>query len=112
MADTDSVDDETDVHSEDLQGIVRSELEALSAAIDDFPGDLSSVSTQEESSKVGECAMNLSSVPETLVTIRPAQDKMKGKSEGKGELAVSFLKRAKGSGENPTQPNICMKSWL
>ena len=31
-ADTDSVDDETDVNSADLQGFVRSELEALSAA--------------------------------------------------------------------------------
>ena len=54
-ADTDSVDDETDVNSADLQGIVRSKLEALSAGIDDFPSDLSSVFTQEESSKVGEC---------------------------------------------------------
>ena len=44
-ADTDSVDDETDVNSADLQGFVRSELEALSAGIEDFPSDFSSVST-------------------------------------------------------------------
>ena len=35
-ADTESVDDETDVNSADLQGFVRSELEALSAGINDF----------------------------------------------------------------------------
>ena len=86
-ADTDSVDDETDVNSADLQGFVRSELEALSAGIDDFPSDLSSVFTQEESSKLENAAMDLFSVPEALVTIRAARDKMKGKSEGKGESA-------------------------
>ena len=71
-ADTDSVDDETDVNSADLQGFVRSELEALSAGIDDFPSDLSSVFTQEEFSKLENAAMDLSSVPEALVTIRAA----------------------------------------
>ena len=81
-ADTDSVD-ETDVNSADLQGFVRSELEALSAGIDDFPSDLSSVFTQEESSKLEKAAMDLSSVPEASATIRAARDKMKGKSEGK-----------------------------
>ena len=45
--------------------------------------------------------MNLSSVPETLVTIRPAQDKMKGKSEGKGEPAVSFYGKGKGKWRKP-----------
>ena len=69
-ADTDSVDDETDVNSADLQGFVRSELEALSAGIDDFPSDLSSVFTQEQSSKLENVAMDLSSVPEALVTMR------------------------------------------
>ena len=64
---------------------MRSELEALSAGIDDFPSDLSSVFTKEESSKLENAAMDLSSVPEALVTIRAARDKMKGKSEGKGE---------------------------
>ena len=78
------------MNSADLQGFVRSELEALSAGIDDFPSDLSSVFTQEESSRLENAAMDLSSVPEALVTIRAARDKMKGKSEGKGEPAVSF----------------------
>ena len=95
-ADIDSVDDETDVNSADLQGFARSELEALSAGIDDFPSDLSSVFTQEESSKLENAAMDLSSVPEALVTIRAARDKMKGKSEGKGEPAVSFSGKGKG----------------
>ena len=90
-ADTDSVDDETDVNSAALQVFVRSELEALSAGIDDFPSDLSSVFTQGESSKLENAAMDLSSVPEALVTIRAAQNKMKGKSEGKGEPAVFFF---------------------
>ena len=94
-ADTDSVDDETDVNSADLQVFVRSELEALSAGIDDFPNDLSSVFTQEESSKLENAAMDLSSVPEALVTIRAARDKMKDKSEGKGEPAVSFCGKGK-----------------
>ena len=40
--------------------------------------------------------MELSSVPEALVTSRAARDKMKGKSEGKGEPVVSFWK---GQGE-------------
>ena len=74
------------MNSADLQGFVRSELEALSAGIDDFPKDLSSVFTQEESSKLENAAMDLSSVPEALVTIRAARDKMKGQSEGKGRL--------------------------
>ena len=74
--DTDSVDGETDVNSADLQGFVRSELEALSAGIDDFPSDL-------------------------LVTIRGARDKMKGKSEGQGEPAVSFPGKGKGRWRKP-----------
>ena len=84
------------MNSADLQGFVRSELEALSAGIDDFPSDLSSVFTQEESSKLENAAMDLSSVPEALVTIRAARDKMKGKSEGKGEPAVSFSGKRQG----------------
>ena len=48
-ADTESVDDATDVNSADLQGFVRSELEALSAGINDFSSDLSSAFTQESS---------------------------------------------------------------
>ena len=100
-ADTDSVDDETDVNSADLQGFARSELEALSAGVDDFPSDLSIVFTQEESSKLENAAMELSSVPEALVTIRAARDKMKGKSEGKGEPAVSFSGKGKGKWRKP-----------
>ena len=38
-ADTDSFDEDVDVNSADLQGFVRSELEALSAGIDDFPAN-------------------------------------------------------------------------
>ena len=83
-ADTDSVDEETDVDSADLQGFVRSELEALSAGIDDCPSDPSSVFTQEDSSRLENAAKDLSSASEASVPIRAARDKMKGKSEGKG----------------------------
>ena len=38
--------------------------------------------------------MKLSSVPEALMTA--ARDKMKGKSDGKGEPAVSFLCKGEG----------------
>ena len=34
--------------------------------------------------------MKFSAVPEASVTVGAAKDKMKGKSEGKGEPAVSF----------------------
>ena len=89
------------MNSADLQGFVRSELEALSAGIDDFPSDLSSVFTQEEFSRLENAAMELSSVPEALVTIRAARDKMKGKREGKGEPAVSFSEKGKGKWRKP-----------
>ena len=80
---------------------MRSEQEALSAGIDEFPSDLSSVFTEEESSKLEYAAMDLSSVPEALVTIRAARDNMKGKSEGKSELAVSFSGKGKGKWRKP-----------
>ena len=89
------------MNSADLQGLVRSELEALSAGIDDLPSDLSSVFTQEESSKLENAAMELSSVLEALVTIRAARDKMQGKSEGKCELAVLFSGKGKGKWRKP-----------
>ena len=44
--------------------------------------------------------MELSAVPEALVTIRAARDKMEGKSESKGEL-THYLERVRESGENP-----------
>ena len=44
--------------------------------------------------------MDLSSVPEALVTIRAARDKMKGKSEGKG-AADSFSGKGKGKCRKP-----------
>ena len=91
----------TKPNSADLQGFGRSELEALSAGIDDFPSDLPSIFTQEESSKLENAAMELSSVPEALITIRAARDKMKGKSEGKGEPAVSFSGNGKGKWRQP-----------
>ena len=102
----------TDVNSADLQGFVRSELEALSAGIDDFPSDLSSVFSQEESSKLENAAMDLSSVPEALVTIRAARDKMKGKSEGKGEPAVSFSGKGKGKWRKPNSAKHLQTNWL
>ena len=71
------------MNSAEIQGFVRSELEALPAGINDFSSDLSSAFTPE-SSKLENAAMELSAVPEALVTIRAARDKMKGKSEGKG----------------------------
>ena len=39
--------------------------------------------------------MDLSSVPEALVTIRAARDKMKGKSEGEGDPAVYIFWKGK-----------------
>ena len=62
-------DDKTDVNSAELQGFERSQLEALTAGIDDFSSDLSSAFTQESSTSEN-AAMELSTVPEALVTIR------------------------------------------
>ena len=45
--------------------------------------------------------MELSSVPEALVTVRAARDKMKGKREGKGEPAVSISGEGKGKWRKP-----------
>ena len=66
-----------------------------------FPAICRVFFTQEESTKLENAAMELSSVPEALVTIRAARDKMKGKSEGKGELAVSFSGKGKGKWRKP-----------
>ena len=85
-ADTESVDDETDVNSADLQGFVRSELEALSTGIE-FLRDLSSIFTHEESSKLENAAMELSAVPEALMTMPP---------EGKGETRSFILWKGQG----------------
>ena len=46
--------------------------------------------------------MDLSAVPEVLVTVRAAGDKMQDKSEGKGEPAVSFSGRGKGKCRKPS----------
>ena len=54
-ADTGSVDDETDVNSADLQGFVRSELEALSAGVDDFSQRSFECFYSRRVLKVGEC---------------------------------------------------------
>ena len=45
--------------------------------------------------------MDVSSVPEALVTIRAAREKTKGKSEDKGELAVTFSGKGKGKWRKP-----------
>ena len=84
-ADTESVDEETDVNSADLQGFVRNKLEALSAEIDDFPVSCR-VSLPTRSLRNWR---NIS-FPAALMTVRAARIKMKGKSEGKGEPSVSF----------------------
>ena len=60
-ADTESFDDETDVNNADLQGFVRSELEALSTGIDDFPVTCR-VFLLTKSSKLENAAMELSAV--------------------------------------------------
>ena len=93
-ADTDSADDETDVNSGDLLGFVRSELEALSAGIDDFPSDLSSVFAQEESSKLENATKDLSSVPEALVNhpCSPRQDEGQERRQGR-TCSLIFWKR-------------------
>ena len=62
---------------------------------------ISRVFSLKESSKLENAAMDLSSVLEALVTIRAARDKMKGKSEGKGELAVSFSGKGEGKWRKP-----------
>ena len=102
-ADTDSVDDETDVNSGDLQGFVRSELEALSAGIEDFPSDLSSVFTSRGVLlKVGECGNGFVFCPRSVGDnpCSPRQDERQ-RSEGKGELAVSFSGKGKGKWRKP-----------
>ena len=63
---------------------MRGELEALSAEIADFPAICRVLQ------KVENAAMKFSAIPEASVTVRAAKDKMKGKSEGKGEPSVSF----------------------
>ena len=45
--------------------------------------------------------MELSTVLEVLMTVRTARDKMKGKSAGKGEPAVSFSGQDKGKWRKP-----------
>ena len=101
-ADTESVDEETDVNSGDLRGFVRSELKALSAGMDDCSSDLSSLFTYEESAKLENAPMELSAVPEALMTVRAARDKMKGRCEGKGEPAISFSGKGKGKWRKPS----------
>ena len=81
----------TDVNSAVLQGFERS-----SAGIEDFSSDLSSVFAHEESAKIENAAMELSLVPEALMTFHAARDKMKGKSEGQGEPGASFSGKGKG----------------
>ena len=46
--------------------------------------------------------MGLSAVPEVLMTVRAARDKMKSKSEGKDEPAVSLSGKGKGEWRKPT----------
>ena len=46
--------------------------------------------------KLGNAALELSAVPEALMTARAATDKMKGKSKGTGEPAVSFVWKREG----------------
>ena len=92
-------------------GFVRSELEALSAAIDDFSSDLSSVFTHEESSKLENAAMELSAVPEALVTVRAARDKMKGQSEGNGEPAVPFSGNGQGKVAKTQLSQTCARQF-
>ena len=74
----------------------RTCLTLSSSTRGDFSSDLSSVFTHEESSKFENAAMDLSVVLEALVTNRVARDKIMGKSEGKGEPAVSFSRKGKG----------------
>ena len=64
-ADTESVDDETDVNPADLQASARSELLALSAGVDDFPA-ICPVFTHEESSKLETAAMELGALLTSL----------------------------------------------
>ena len=54
--------------------------------------------------------MELSAVPEALVTVRAARDKMKGKSEGKRRTCSLHFWKGQGKvAKTPTQPNICRK---
>ena len=55
--------------------------------------------------------MELSAVPEALVTVRAARDKMRGKSGRQGRTS-SLWKGQQESGVNQTQPNICRTSRL
>ena len=93
-ADMESVDGEIDVKSADLQVVVRSELE-----LQIFPV-ICRVSLPTKSLRNWR-VQRLSAVPEALMTVRAATDKMKGKSEGKGEPAISFSGKGKGKWRKP-----------
>ena len=70
--------------------------------MNDFPSDLSRVFSHEESAKLESAAMEWSEVPEALMTVCAARDKMMGKGEGKGERAVSLSGQEKGKGRRPS----------
>ena len=70
------------MNSADLQGFVRSELEALSAGIDDLSSDLSSVFIHEESSKFENAAIDLSVVLGNY-SCSPRQDEEHERRQGR-----------------------------
>ena len=107
-ADTDSVDDETDVNSADLQGFVRSELEALSAGVDGFPSECF---YSRVVFKVGECGNGFVLCPGSVGNHPCSQRQDEGQERRQGRTcSLIFWKKARGSVENPTQPNICRTS--
>ena len=52
--------------------------------------DLSNILIYDESVELESAAMELSAAPEALVTVRAARDRMRGKSERKGETDVAI----------------------
>ena len=94
-ADTESVDEEADVNSADLLGSCEVNRRRCRLELTVFQRFVKCFFSHEESAKLENAAMKLSAVHEALVTVRAASDEMKGKSEGKGEPAVSCSGKGK-----------------
>ena len=104
-ADTESVDEEVVVNSADLQGFVRSELEALSAGIGDFSIDLSRAFIHKESSKLENGAMELSAVPEALVTVRAPEIRRRPRVKARVSRQSHSLEMARKKWRRPSSAN-------
>ena len=60
----------------ELQGMARTELEVLSAELDDHNTTLDDFLSPEEGERVEAAALEVAATPEALATIRTARDKL------------------------------------